>query len=465
MNSAISRRVFLIGSAAGALNFRSSFASSASAPAFELVAREEDRSLVADPAVRSPTWLYNGSLPGPLLRAVKGQVVTVRFKNELSQPTSIHWHGIRLENAMDGVPGLTQDPVQPGSSFEYRFQVPDAGTFWYHAHEQSWEQVARGLYGALIVDEEQVVLPPEQDISLVVDDWRLTSEGVLDTRSFGALSDWSHGGRMGNWLTVNGEPEKVFELQRGKWYRLRLINTCNARILALDPTRFRAQIIAYDGQTLAEPAEAPYAPLLLGPAQRMDLLFQAQDEFELEELSGPQPFPFVRFHVGGEANVATRRPEFVPADLPEPVLDDALQVRLEMAGGAMGKQVEMRYNGEVLEGEEVIEARQFWSFNGVANLAEAPLFTAQLGRSISLTIVNETAFPHAMHLHGHHFRVLSRSEASVDDGKPWRDTFLIGPSQTTHIAFVADNPGRWLLHCHMLEHAAAGMNTWFEVTA
>ena len=131
----------------------------------------------------------------------------------------------------------------------------------------------------------------------------------------------------------------------------------------------------------------------------------------------------------------------------------------------MGKQVEMRYNGEVLEGEEVIEARQFWSFNGVANLAEAPLFTAQRGRSISLTIVNETAFPHAMHLHGHHFRVLSRSEASVDDGKPWRDTFLIGPSQITHIAFVADNPGRWLLHCHMLEHAAAGMNTWFEVTA
>ena len=130
----------------------------------------------------------------------------------------------------------------------------------------------------------------------------------------------------------------------------------------------------------------------------------------------------------------------------------------------MGGFNEIVYQGRRLQGEEFQTTKQVWAFNGIANLAEKPLFSAKRGETIVIETVNETAWVHAMHTHGHHFRVIERSGATIDDGKPWRDTFLIGPQQKTKIAFVADNPGKWLYHCHMLEHAAAGMNTWFEVS-
>ena len=107
---------------------------------------------------------------------------------------------------------------------------------------------------------------------------------------------------------------------------------------------------------------------------------------------------------------------------------------------------------------------QVWAFNGIANLAENPMFSSKAGETIIVEIINNTRWPHAMHVHGHHFRVISRSASEIDDGKPWRDTALIGPEQTIEIAFVADNKGKWLFHCHMLEHAAAGMTTWFDVS-
>ncbi|MCB9994783.1 MAG: multicopper oxidase domain-containing protein [Zhengella sp.] len=129
----------------------------------------------------------------------------------------------------------------------------------------------------------------------------------------------------------------------------------------------------------------------------------------------------------------------------------------------MGGFVDFTYNGKRLEGEDTPHTKQAWAFNGVANLSEKPLFQAKSGETIVIETVNQTGWVHAMHIHGHHFRIISRGDSLVDEGKPWRDTFLVGPEQTTKIAFVADNPGKRLYHCHMLEHAAAGMTTWFEV--
>ncbi len=129
----------------------------------------------------------------------------------------------------------------------------------------------------------------------------------------------------------------------------------------------------------------------------------------------------------------------------------------------MSGELEIVYKGRKLEGDGFRNTRQLWAFNGVANIAAKPLFTAKRGETIVLESLNNTVFLHAMHVHGHHFRIVERSGSIVEENRPWRDTFLIGPEQSTKIAFVADNPGKWLLHCHMLEHAAAGMNTWFEV--
>jgi FtsP/CotA-like multicopper oxidase with cupredoxin domain len=411
----------------------------------------------------SDLWAYNNAVPGPEIRAVAGERIRVDFRNNLEEPTSIHWHGVRIENAMDGVPGLTQKPVQPGDGFVYEFIVPDSGTFWYHAHNKSWNQVGRGLYGPLIVDERSPAFKRDHDVTLVIDDWRLREPGVLDTDSFGALVDWSHGGRLGNWLLVNGLSRPTLNLRSGEAYRLRLINASNARVLEIDPNRFAGKVVAYDGQALPEPISLAYSPHLLGPSQRIDLVVVPDTNFTVEEISGDAPFPLVDINVDGISRPSQAVPSVASNLLTEPDISNARKATVVMEGGAMGRFADITYNGKRLEGADIRKTGQSWAFNGIANIADAPLFEARRGETIVLETINRTGWIHAMHVHGHHFRVLSRSKAEIDDGRPWRDTFLIGPEQTTEIAFVADNPGKWLYHCHMLEHAAGGMTTWFDI--
>ena len=147
---------------------------------------------VGEPA--TPMLGFNGSTPGPELRVRQGETLSVRFDNETAQGSAVHWHGIRLQNAMDGVPGMTQPLVEPGASFDYSFQCKDAGTFWYHSHHRSWEQVAKGLYGPLIVDE---ITPPDvdHDITVLLDDWRIDVESGDRLGRFGHRHDFSHPGR------------------------------------------------------------------------------------------------------------------------------------------------------------------------------------------------------------------------------------------------------------------------------
>ena len=173
--------------------------------------------------------LYNNENPGPLLKANVGDTLKIDFKNNLDQPTSIHWHGIKNINKMDGVPYLTQDPVQPGETFSYEFPVNQSGTYWYHAHFESWKQVAKGLYGPLVVNNETDDFI-EDDIVILADDWRLNKKYQIDEKSFGSLMDWSHAGRVGNWLTINGEKSPYYSIKGNSQARLRFINASNARV-------------------------------------------------------------------------------------------------------------------------------------------------------------------------------------------------------------------------------------------
>lgn len=440
---------------------------------FELRAQKTTRKLVPGNYTSSELWLYNGDSPGPEIRVKQGARVKVRFINELNEPTSIHWHGIRLVNAMDGVAGLTQDAVPPGGTFDYEFVVPDAGTFWYHAHNKSWEQVARGLYGPLIVEDNIPIFDSEHDITLLIDDWQLNRDGSFNVAGLGSFSEWSHGGRYGNWITVNGKPARqTIPVRAGEAYRIRLINAANARVLSLDPNEIGAKVIAYDGQTLPEAVTLPYEPLLLAPAQRVDLLLtpktgdrlrlSAKGDLAMVAASGQPEMFFAEFVAEGTGDAAST-PLPKPNALPNPDLSSARTVPVLMEGGAMGQIGKVVYKGKEIAGEEFYETKQVWTFNSIANLADEPLFRAKRGETIEITFDNKTGWLHGMHVHGHHFRILERSHSDIDEGQPWRDTFVIGPDQVTRIAFVADNPGKWLIHCHMLEHAAAGMNTWFEV--
>jgi FtsP/CotA-like multicopper oxidase with cupredoxin domain len=171
-------------------------------------------------------WAYNNQVPGPILRANVGDRIRVRLVNRLPQATSIHWHGLRLDNVMDGVPGVTQPPVAPGETFTYEFVVKDAGTFWFHPHLRGSEQVERGLHGILIVSDAPPTLREEV---WVLDDWRLGDDGQIDPQ-FITRHDLAHDGRWGQVLTVNGVTGRVLELRPGERVRLRLLNVANGRV-------------------------------------------------------------------------------------------------------------------------------------------------------------------------------------------------------------------------------------------
>lgn len=428
----------------------------------ELRAARGTARLYGDNGGASDLWLYNKRLPGPEIRVKKGEKVKVRFINELDQPTSIHWHGIRIDNAMDGVSGLTQEPVKPGESFEYDFVAPDAGTYWYHAHNMSWNQVPRGLAGPLIVEEAEQPFSVDTDITLMFSDWRLDENGVLDTASFGARHDFFHAGRLGNWLTVNGVSLPEIPLKKGHWHRIRLINTSAARVLEIAPDRFGAKVIGFDGQGFNEARDIS-GVLQLAPAQRIDLAVQPMETgiLPLEMMTG-QPFTFANFQV--EDVEAIGLPLKLPTvnRLPEPDLEDALELPLVMQGGAMGGMRSLLENRSEADIRKMMQEGNFWTFNGFPGMQDEPMFSAKRGETIVLESRNDTRFAHAMHIHGHHFRVLER-DGEVLEHQDWRDTFTTSPSETVKIAFVADNPGKWLIHCHMLGHAASGMMTWFEV--
>jgi FtsP/CotA-like multicopper oxidase with cupredoxin domain len=213
-------------------------------------------------------WGFEGQSPGPTLRVRQGEELKVRLVNELPEPTSIHWHGVRLPNAMDGTI-LTQAPVKPGDSFDYVFAPPDAGTFWYHPHVRSADQVDRGLYGALIVEEE-TQLAGLSDVLMVIDDWWLFDSGAINEDTFGDLMVAAHGGRMGNWLTVNGTSRPALTAPAGERLRLRLINAANARIMRLVFKATDPHLLAIDGQPV-RPQQLAAEPLVLPPGGRADI--------------------------------------------------------------------------------------------------------------------------------------------------------------------------------------------------
>ena len=444
--------------------------------ALGLPARADDRSaivLAARPGTaqlgppgysRTAIWGYEARVPGPTIRVPQGERVTRRFVNALPQASTVHWHGVRLENAMDGAPEVTQPAVPSGGEFVYNFVVPDAGTFWYHPHERAWEQMARGLYGALIVDEPE---PPlvDRDEVLLIDDWRLTEDAQIHEESFGAVGDWSHGGRIGNWLTVNGESAWHRTVARHERLRLRLVNTANARIFTIEARGLEGWLVALDGQPLE--TLDPVGRLVLGPGERADLVVDVVAPVGEQALivSREREGAFILGTFVVEGSARTKR-ESAPAPLaPNPLpafgdLSRAREATLRMAGGAMGGLREATLNGREMPILELVARGKVWALNGLAESPAQPLFTARRGETVLVTMVNDTAWPHGMHLHGHHFRAVSA------DGSfgPWRDTLLMDREETVRIAFVADNPGEWLLHCHMLEHSVAGMLTWFRVS-
>ena len=428
-----------------------------------LHAREGRARLAPTEYPETQIWGYDGVVPGPVLRAHQGERMTRLFRNGLPQASSVHWHGIRIENGMDGVAGMTQAAVEPGDDFLYDFALPDAGTYWYHPHNRTYEQMARGLYGALVVDEAASAPDVDLDEVLLLDDWRLTDDAQI-ADGFGSMHDRSHSGSIGNWITVNGDGGWSREVPRHARMRLRLVNSANARIFTLEARRLEGWVVALDGMPLETPQ--PLGELTLAPAQRADLIVdvvadEGKEAF-LVSFERDGGYATAAFPVVGVARTARLpAPEALP---PNPVpalgpLETARRAELRMEGGAMGDMRGAMMGGRMMGMRDMAAAGKVWAFNGMAEMGDAPLLEASLGQTVRIAMTNDTAWAHGMHLHGHHFRQIA-ADGTVG---PLRDTVLVNRGETFEIAFVADNPGDWLLHCHMLEHSAGGMMTWLRV--
>ena len=460
---AINRRQFLIGSGIALMSpYLPAYASKVPAV---LRASPAKAQLAPDEYPITKVWAYGDSIPGTTLRIKQGETFSTRFQNDLPEASTVHWHGIRIDNKMDGVPGVTQELVPPKGSFDYKFVVPDAGTYWYHSHNRSWEQMAKGLSGPFIVEE---LNPPEVDSDeiVVIDDWRINDDGQLD-KNFGSMRDHSHGGRLGNWVTINGVgmDQASLDVKQNQRLRLRLINTSNALILNLSLKGFKAWQVALDGMPL-DKVQLVTENIVIAPAQRVDLIVDVTEKLnetaQLIAHSRGHDVPFVRFPVKGQQREqALKEPKPLPPNNVPAItnLEKTPITELVMEGGAMGQMKSATFEGKEHTTRELVQKGMVWSFNGVAAKTNTPLLTIKKDDTVRLRLVNNTAWPHGIHLHGHHFRQIQ------DDGKqgPLRDTILINRGETMDIAFVADNPGKWLLHCHMLEHAASGMVTWIQV--
>ncbi|MEK9953529.1 MAG: multicopper oxidase domain-containing protein, partial [Curvibacter sp.] len=285
-------------------------------------------------------WAYDARVPGPVLRYRRGQTLDLALHNALPDPTTIHWHGIRLPNAMDGVPGLTQDAVAPGQRFHYRFPLPDAGTYWYHPHWGTPEQLERGLAGALIVEDDEPP-PVDRDLVWLLDDWRLDAQGRI-AENFYNFHDVAHAGRLGQQLTVNGALQPVQALRTGERVRLRLVNAANARIFALTLEGLNAWLIARDGMPAA--SAVPWeGELLLGPGMRADFIVDAAapGRYALQDADRRGERVLATFEVSGAPDARAARPAPRPAPyepLPEPDLEAAHAHTLVLGGGALNRE-------------------------------------------------------------------------------------------------------------------------------
>ncbi|MEP0337153.1 MAG: multicopper oxidase family protein [Alphaproteobacteria bacterium] len=460
----LSRRSFLAaaGAAAGMAAVPAWAVSSPPGRQFDLTAAPGDTHLIDSDGGKTKIWSYNGRVPGPEIRVRQGERLRVAVGNDLAEETTVHWHGLRVPNAMDGVPHLTQKPIAPGETFVYEFDAPDAGTYWYHPHQRSFEQVGRGLYGPLIIEEPN---PPQvdRDVTWVLDDWRLLKDAQI-SEDFGNRHDMSHAGRIGNTVTVNGRITDVFEAHAGERIRLRLINAANARIFGLEFKGHAPWVIAYDGQPV-DPHQVA-GRLDIGPAMRIDLIldltgnpgdaFAVRDTFYqrlqyrlLDVVYGPK-----RLRDEPVREVAT-----LPDNtLPEPDLASAERHQIAFGGGMMGGMSMAKMGGREVGMMEMMRNGKAWTINGIAATGHVmdPILTLARNRSYILALDNQTAWHHPIHLHGHSFRVISRNGQPTRH-KEWQDTVLMAPREQVEIAFVADNPGGWMFHCHILEHQAGGM--------
>lgn len=395
----------------------------------------------------SPTevWAYNGTVPGPQLRIAVGDTLRVELRNELPMATTIHWHGVRVPNDMDGVPDVNQQAVAPGDTFRYEFTPPDAGTFWYHSHTNGSEQLERGLYGSLVV-EDATAAKYSRDLVWMIDDWLLTEDAQVDPE-FNTPSDIEHNGRWGDVITVNASTKEVLEVRPGERLRLRLVNASNGRVYAPAFGGLAAELIAVDGLYVRD--RRPADGFELAPGNRIDVDIVVPDEphtFEVTDDFTGDIFVLATVVAVGDP---VRTPDFPAPTNPQ----------VPTWTGADDVAVDREFRLNIRRGT----GRWEWTMNDEVYPDVDPLEIRR--RSFTkIRLSNESQLLHPIHLHGQFFKVIARNGRAVDEGY-FRETVLLYPGDQVDVGLVPLDEGLWAMHCHIQEHAEAGMMTLVDVRA
>jgi len=440
---------------------------------------------------------FNGQVPGPLIRVSQNSAITVRFHNRIDLPSTVHWHGVRLDNRSDGVPGITQDAVEPGGDFSYTVHFPDAGIYWYHPHVREDIEQSMGLYGNMLVDspDRAYYSPANREVALVLSDLLIHADTLIP---FGREApDFALMGRVGTVLLVNGEPDATWAVHRGEVVRFYVTNVANSRTWNLSIPGVPLKVLASDVSRFEHEQRVP--SVVLAPAER----YVVAARFDR-----PGHFPLVNAiqaidHYKGEFEPQVDTLGWVTVDSTPATPDyhavfDTLRAYPEVTADIdpyrryFDKPPDKRITLTVATSGLPLLTVQFMSIDtayyhpvewvdgmpemnwlstgkqvrwilrddvtGLEN--EAIDWHVRRGSIVKLRVFNDPKsfhpMQHPIHLHGQRMLVVSRDGVETPN-LVWKDTVLIPVGSTVDLLIDASNPGDWMLHCHIAEHLASGM--------
>lgn len=453
---------------------------------------------------------YNGMIPGPLIKVEQGAEVTLNFTNNTDVDTTIHSHGVRLENKFDGVPDVTQKEVKPGESFTYKVKFPDEGMYWYHPHIREDYAQELGLYGNYLVtpNDPNYWSPVNREVALFVDDI-LMENGKIATFSK-ASADRTLMGRFGNTMLVNGETDYSLSAQAGEVIRFYITNSANTRTFNISIPGAQVKLVGGDGGKYER--ETWSDGVILGPSERavVEVLFANAGSYTIEHKTPERTYTLGTVTVANEKVATSFEKEFavlrsnkdmqLEIDAFRPFFNKPVDKRLKltidmgmqmqgmmqsntgghnmnmMSGNQMMPNSQMVASGDPIEWEENNAAMNTMSNpemmkwiiqdedTGKENMDIDWKF--KVGDKVKIKITNDpnSAHPmqHPFHIHGQRFLILS-TDGKPNDNFVWKDTVLIPNGSTVELLVEMTNPGRWMAHCHIAEHLEASMMFGFKV--
>ena len=392
-------------------------------------------------------WTYNGGIPGPLIKAKVGNRLIVHFRNELDQPTTVHWHGVRVPIEMDGVPEISQPEVKKGESFTYDFILRDAGLYWYHPHVMSAAQVGFGLYGALLVEDPEDGVGVDDQLTLVLSDIGFDAKGKLDPADSGGSAGMVFG-REGDYVLANGRRHPVLQARPGAPQRWRIVNAAKSRFFYLDLDGQPFTVIGTDGGMQEKSVTTDI--LLVTPGERVDVIVapkgKAGTPLPLRAMLYNRGYGSVEYRAVEEVltieftnePLVVAKPVVVSRTIPELSSEGATPVDVVLTLPPMKNN----------KSEFLVNGAPFW---------KAKPFTAKIGERQLWIVKNDSDWDHPFHLHGYFFQVVD------EQGRPerplaWKDTVNVPMNKTVRLLVDFDErPGQWMFHCHILDHADGGL--------